>query len=138
MRSHRLRARTTFLFLALLTLASACARHPQTDDDEPLQPGDPVAVHVRNENFLDMNVFAFLGGVSRRLGTVTGNGSSDFSIDWAQVAGQSITLRAIPIGGNGTATTGSLSVSPGQMIEFTIAPVLRQSNATVHDPTRDD
>ncbi len=138
MPSFRIRARTTALALALLTVASACARHPETEDDEPLPRMDPIAVHVRNENFLDMNVYAVVGGMSRRLGTVVGNSSGDFSIDFAQSQGQSISLRAIPIGGAGSASTGSLNVGPGQAIEFRIAPVLRQSAAAVTEPPRDD
>lgn len=126
---------TAFALLLLTTLASACVRHPETEDDqEPQQKADPIAVHVRNENFLDMNVFVIVSGVSRRLGTVTGNSSGDFSVDWGISVGQSISLRAIPIGGRGSASTGSLSVGLGQMIDFVVAPVLTQSTVSVHEP----
>lgn len=118
----------------LLTLASACVRHPETEDDEPLPKGEPIAVHVRNENFLDVNVYAVISGVNRRLGTVSGNGSGDFSIDWGITVGQTISLRAIPIGGRGSASTGSLSIGLGQMIDFVVAPVLSQSTVSVHEP----
>lgn len=118
----------------LLTLASSCTRHPQTDDDEPLPKAEPIAVHVKNENFLDMNVFAVVGGVRRRLGTVSGNGAGDFSIDWDVTIGQSISLLAVPIGGRGSASTGSLSIGLGQMIDFVVAPVLTQSTVSVHEP----
>jgi hypothetical protein len=138
MTSHRLRAHTTVLALALLTLASACVRHPGTEDDQPTPKADPILVHVRNENFLDVNVFVVVSGVSRRLGTVTGNGSGDFSIDWGLGLGQSITLTAVPIGGRGSANSGQLSIGLGQVIDFTVAPVLRQSTVSVHEPPRDD
>jgi hypothetical protein len=130
------RARTSALALMLLTtLASACVRHPETEDDqEPQQKADPIPVHVRNENFLDMNVFVIVSGVSRRLGTVVGNSAGDFSIDWGISIGQTISLRAVPIGGRGSASTGSLSVGFGQMIDFVVAPVLTQSTVSVHEP----
>ena len=134
MTSHHFRARTTALALTLLTLASACVRHPETEDDQPAPKADPIMVHVRNENFLDMNVYVIVSGVSRRLGTVTGNGSSDFTVDWGLTIGQSISLQAIPIGGRGSSNSGQLSIGLGQVIDFTVAPVLRQSTVSVHEP----
>jgi hypothetical protein len=119
--------------LALIAVA-ACA-HNKNDVDEELMPRpDPIPVHVKNENFLDMNVFVVASGVSRRLGTVSGNGAGDFKVDWSVANGQSISITATPIGGRGAATSGSLNVGVGQMIDFTIAAQLRQSVATVHDP----
>ncbi|HEY2163791.1 MAG TPA: hypothetical protein VGH04_07375 [Gemmatimonadaceae bacterium] len=134
MTSFRFRSRSTALAMVLLALAAACSRHPQTEDEEPLVKPDPIHVHVRNENFLDVNVFMIVNGASRRLGTVTGNGSGDFTVDWGITIGQSIALRAVPIGGSGSANTGQLSIGLGEMIEFTVAPVLRQSTVSVHEP----
>jgi len=132
MTSRTTRARAVALSLLFLA-ASACVRHPQGDEEEPVK-GPPVLVHVRNENFLDMNIFVIVSGVSRRLGTVSGNSTGDFSIDWGLTIGQSITLQAIPIGGRGSASSGALSIGLGQMIDFTVAPVLRQSTVSVHEP----
>ena len=129
-RTYRARAITSSL---LLLAATACIRHPQGDEDEPVK-APPILVHVRNENFLDVNVFVVVSGVSRRLGTVSGNSTGDFSIEWGLTVGQSITLQAIPIGGRGSASSGPLSVGLGQMIDFTVAPVLRQSTVSVHEP----
>ena len=132
MTSRTTRARTAALSLLLLA-ASACIHHPQGDEEEPVK-GPPVLVHIRNENFLDMNVYVVVSGVNRRLGTVSGNSMGDFSIDWGLTIGQSITLLAVPIGGRGSASSGSLSIGLGQMIDFTVAPVLRQSTVSVHEP----
>lgn len=134
MTSLRFRSRTTALALMLLALATACVRHPETEDDQPPEKPEPIHVHVRNENFLDMNVYMIVNGVSRRLGTVTGNGAGDFTVDWGITVGQSISLQAIPIGGRGSANSGQLSIGLGQMIEFVVAPVLRQSTVSVHEP----
>lgn len=100
---------------------------------EDLRP-EPIPVHVRNENFLDMNVYVIVSGVARRLGLVTGNSAGDFKISWSLANGQSIVLRAVPIGGNGSVTSQALSVGEGQEIEFKIASTMRQSTAIVREP----
>jgi len=126
--THRLR-----LVAMFAVLLAACSRNKaQNDDFYPR--AEPIPVHVQNENFLDMNVFVVSSGVSRRLGLVTGNSAADFKIQWSIVNGQSISLTATPIGGRGSAGSGALNVSPGQMIDFKIGSVLRQSTATVRQP----
>ena len=129
MRSHPTRTRVALLFL--LATAS-CARHAQTGPEIDTRP-EPIPVHVKNENFLDMNIAVVVSGVSRRLGNVVGNGSGDFMIDGQLAMGRTLYLTATPIGGRGQGTSGGLSVGPGQMIEFTVGSTLRQSVATVHD-----
>ena len=128
-RSSTRRLRAAALLVVML---SACARNKGTEEFYPR--ADPIPVHVQNENFLDMNVFVVSSGVNRRLGLVTGNSAADFKIAWSVINGQNISLTAVPIGGRGSATSGSLSVGPGQMIDFKIGSVLRQSTATVHEP----
>jgi hypothetical protein len=119
--------------VALLLGAAACSRNAPPDL-EPDPRFDPIPVHVRNDNFLDVNVFVVAGGMSRRLGQVTGNSEADFSIAWSVASGQSVALMATPIGGRGSAYSGALTVGPGQMIDFRIGSVLRQSMATVRAP----
>jgi hypothetical protein len=120
-------------FCVMLMLAGGCFLRSKPGD-EPL-PHEPIPVRVRNENFLDVNVYASVGSVSRRLGTVTGNSVATFTIDWSAAIGQPIAMTAIPIGGGGArATTPGMQVGYGQMIFFTVAPVLRQSTASVGDP----
>lgn len=125
------------VFLAALTCVAlaACSHNksPDSDSDPDLRP-DPIPIHVKNENFLDVNVAVFAGGVSRRLGMVPGNTSADFSVNWSVANGSGLSLTAVPIGGNGSVNTGLLNVAPGQMIEFRIGSMLRQSTAVVHDP----
>jgi hypothetical protein len=129
MRSHPTRLRVALLFLLA---TAACARHAQTGPEIDTRP-EPIPVHVKNENFLDMNIAVVVSGVSRRLGNVVGNGSADFTIDGQLAMGRTLYLTATPIGGRGQGTSGGLSVGPGQMIDFTVGSTLRQSVATVHD-----
>jgi hypothetical protein len=119
--------------LVALVVLSACAKKTGPDL-EPDPTREPIPLHVKNENFLDMNVFVVVGGMSRRLGTVTGNGSVDLEIPYSLTYGQPFSLRAQPIGGSGAGISGILNVGYGQMVEFKIASILRQSAASVHEP----
>ena len=118
------------LVAAMSTLAtvSACSR-TQTAAGE-IAPATSIGLHVKNENFLDMDVFVVSQGVATRLGTVTGNASRDFMVD-GSLAAQGLSIVATPIGGNGRAGTGSLAVTPGQTIDFTIGSILRNSRVFI-------
>ena len=128
------RWRPVMLAIAFVAMVG-CHRQQQPDeDDDSFVPLPPVPVHVKNENFADVNINAIIGGVSRRLGTVTGNSVGDFVINYGLSPGQPIILTAIAIGGAGGVSSGSLLVAPGQMIDFRIGSVIRQSSASVRDP----
>lgn len=118
------------LFAATATIpaASACS-HTQEAGGE-VAPASAIGLHVKNENFLDMDVYAVSDGLATRLGTVSGNGSRNFVLD-GSMAVQDFRIVATPIGGNGRASTGSVTVSPGQTIEFTIGSTLRNSTVFI-------
>ncbi|HWH52363.1 MAG TPA: hypothetical protein VN651_12530 [Gemmatimonadaceae bacterium] len=116
--------------VAGVTLAAALvAGCSHQTNPAPRRP--PVPVHVINENFLDMNVSAVVGGVSRRLGDVTGNSTRDFEL--ASPYGEPVSLTAVPIGGRGSYVSGALNVGYGQVIVLHIASSLRQSIAVLRD-----
>jgi hypothetical protein len=123
-----------FIRAALVTIvmagSSACVRPPVNGEGD-VRP-TPVPLHVINENYLDVNVVVVSGGTRRRLGTVSGNSTGDFLIDWNLAEGRPITLLGTPIGGAGFASSGSLSIGPSEAIDFKIAATLRQSTASVH------
>ena len=128
------RTRARLVVLALLLLG-ACTRNQSAEMDMEEEPEhEPIHVHVRNENFLDVNVAVVAGGVARRLGQVSGNGVGDFTIAYSVANGQSIAVRAVPIGGNTSYTSQNLSVSSGQLIDVRLASILRQSSTVVRDP----
>lgn len=123
---------TRHLVLALVVAiagASAC-RSASPYDVEDAQPGN-VTLTVRNNNFNDVDVYAVSSGLATRIGTVTGNSSASFRLNPTLVSATDFRIVATPIGGNGRATTGPISVTPGQTIEFTIGPVLSQSTVSV-------
>lgn len=128
-------ARWSRVVLAALAVAGAvaCSRNPQPEIEDGISR-DPIVVHVKNENFLDMNMYAVSSGATRRLGTVTGNGSGEFSVPWSFASASGIVIVAQPIGSRGSASSPSLNVGPGQVVEFKVGSTLRLSTATVHDP----
>ncbi len=120
------------LAIAMIVALAACSRHQPGVDEEPLP--EPITVHVKNENFLAMNLSFVASSMSRRLGSVNGNSTGSFSVPWSLVYGQQVVIVATPIGGRGNAVTSGLTVDPGQVVEFRIAQVMNQSSAFVRDP----
>ncbi|MGH7617804.1 MAG: hypothetical protein ACREPM_11290 [Gemmatimonadaceae bacterium] len=130
--ASRARARLAVLAVALLV---ACAHNTQSNmeaDDDP--PREPIRVHVRNENFLDMNIAVVSSGVARRLGQVPGNSVGDFTVEFNLANGQSISISATPIGGSGRYQSPGLSLGSGQLVDVRIASTLRQSSTVVREP----
>jgi hypothetical protein len=128
------RARARLAVLALVMLGACTHNQSAEMDQEPELEREPIHLHVRNENFLDMNIAVISSGVARRLGQVSGNGVGDFNINYNLANGQSIAVRATPIGGNTLYTSPNLSVAGGQMIDLRIASTLRQSSTVVREP----
>ena len=118
-------------FAAVLAVAPACA-HPNAIDGSggDVVPTSPIGIVVRNDNFLDVDVFAVADGMSRRLGTVTGLSSGSFTLDPAY-ASRDLRIVATPIGGFGRASTGNLAVSSGDTVEFTVGSRLGNSSVFV-------
>jgi hypothetical protein len=94
--------------------------------------GETVELNVRNDNSRDMDVYVVSQGLGTRLGTVTAVSSARFTLDasYFPTSGD-FRIVATPIGGNGRASSGNLIVHGGQRIDFTIAPLLRASSASV-------
>jgi len=91
-----------------------------------------VGLVVQNQNFYDMDLYVVSEGLATRVGDVTGNSTARFTLDPSFFPSTELRIIATPVGGNGRASSGALSVAPGQTITFTIASVLRQSSATIH------
>lgn len=123
------------MFAALLAIApmalsiDACSGRTGEAGGEVV-PANSVGLDVKNQNFLDVDVFQIVDGFSTRLGTVTGNGTRHFLLDPA-VGSRDFHLIAVPIGGAGRASSGTLAVGPGQTIVFTVGAVLANSNVLI-------
>lgn len=128
----RQRRNTQWLAVVLACAFGAACQHNK--HPEPYERPDPIEIHVQSENFLDANIYIVAGGVQQRLGTVIGNSKANFTYQWNNGLATGVVMEAVTIGGQGTGRSITLSVNPGQVIEFKIASVLRQTFATVHDP----
>lgn len=119
------------LAVAPLAVApTACGRTGEAAGE--VVPMNAVGLEVRNDNFLDVDVFSVVDGLSTRLGTVTGNSTRHFVLDPA-VGSRDFHLIAVPIGGAGRASSGQLAVGGGQTIVFTVGAVLRNSTVTIRN-----
>lgn len=105
--------------------------HRGTFANPPAGTQGTVGLVVQNQNFYDMDVYVVSEGLATRIGDVGGNSSAHFTLDPSFFPSSEFRIIATPVGGNGRASSGPLSVGPGQTINFTIAPVLRQSSATI-------
>lgn len=127
-----LRFHRTLLIALLATVGSACAhgRNAFRPADGAAANGS-VTLAVNNNNFADVDVYVVSEGLATRLGTVTGNSKDTFRLDPSFFPAGDLRIVATPIGGNGRASSGPLNVAGGQTIVFNIAPVLRQSSASI-------
>ncbi len=110
---------------------TACSHSNEAAGD--VVPMEGLALHVANDNFLDMDVYAVSDGVATRVGTVTGNGARDFRIRGSLAINGDLRIVATPIGGAGRASTGSLSVAAGQTIDFRIGSTLANSSVFIRN-----
>ena len=108
--------------------ATACGRANESGGE--VVPASAIGLDVKNQNFLDVDVFSIVDGLSTRLGTVTGNGSRHFLLD-PLVGTRDFHVIAVPIGGSGRASSGRVAVGPGQTVIFTVGAVLQNSNVVV-------
>lgn len=101
--------------LAATTLACASGPRPQAER---------ATIAVENQAFADMNVYVRdTGGGRRRLGTATGLTTTVFTIPAALVGnGREVHFEIDPIGGQRTALSNSLYVTPGDQVRMVIPP----------------
>ncbi|MEP6991497.1 MAG: hypothetical protein ABJA80_11265 [bacterium] len=125
----RLRVALLGIALALPSLASTGCRSGGAY--EAANVPDGVGLVVRNDNSYDLDVYAVADGLATRIGNVNGISTREFSLSGSMYGAADFRIVATPIGGNGRASTGSIVVSRGSTVYFTIGPVLRQSTVSI-------
>ena len=82
---------------------------------------DVVTVKVENQNWLDMRIYAIVGGFAHRLGTVGSFGSEEFTLRKGWI-GPSDVIRmvAVPIGSRAVNYAQEVLVVPGDYVEYRI------------------
>ena len=86
-------------------------------------PQEETTVRVRNQSFLDHNVYVLNGGARSRLGTVTGNSTAVLRIPPSFVQpGVLLRFIADPIGSRATPVSDQIAVVPGDEVTLIIPP----------------
>jgi hypothetical protein len=87
------------LLLVFAAMGPLGCRGPQEGFGARRQALQPIQIHVENNNFLDVTVYARTGGVNLRLGNVTGKTSGRLTLDPRRVnLSSGLQLRVDPIG----------------------------------------
>jgi hypothetical protein len=115
----------TGLGLAALALGMACRGPAAPQAAAPSR--QPAVVHVTNDNWMDVGIYAVRDGVRSYLGSVTTCDTASFRIPWAIIGPGELQLQADPIGGLAVYTTDRIFVREGTHIELRVANVLAHS-----------
>lgn len=120
-------------WLAALGALLACGGNPAPDSEPDLRPVGPVRLEVENRSWTDAAIYLLSGGLTRRVGFVTGVSTRTFWVSAAElgVTGE-IRLQAHPIGSRSSLTTETLLVHPGQLVRFTLENHLASSAVGVY------
>lgn len=102
--------------VALLAVVPACAGRGAVQETGPA-----TVLLVRNDNYLDHNIYLIEGGQRIRLGTARGLTTSRFRIPSRYVFGVSVLqFLADPIGGTVSPVSERLNITPGDEITLVI------------------
>jgi hypothetical protein len=132
---YRLTSRFASALAGVLLVAPACflvnraksEGGPAADAAE-----EEIVLSVTNHNYLDVVIYVLQGGVSTRVGTVTGSSAADFVLRERLFGqGRVIQLLGDPIGSTDFARTETILVQRGQRIEWTLETDLRRSSVSV-------
>jgi hypothetical protein len=119
--------------VVVLAALASCSRPQPEDLPDPESPEGDVAFVVENRRSDDVVVELIRDGQRQRLGMVTAQNRSAFTVHWRQVSNSSrLVLSVHPIGSNSRYITETLLLRPGSEVELTVNQVLRQSTVSVY------
>ena len=109
----------TVLLGLSLALAGCASRRSTTDTNPATQ--EETSLVVRNDSYLDHNIYLLQGLQRIRMGTARGLASTRLTIPRQYVFGVSaLQFLADPIGGNVTPVSERINVSPGDEVHLVI------------------
>lgn len=118
------------LALAAALMVGACAPAVQQSAGNHSNPQATVA--VRNDNWLDVNVYLVRGAQRVRLGSVPSMSNAEFRIPQQYVLGVSdVTFQADPLGSSETYTSPPIQVYDGARVQLKIENQMRLSSFAV-------
>ena len=126
-------ARGILLLLLGVGAVSACHHAKQEDRATPDTAPVDVPLEVDNHNWLDVVIYVLHDGDRSRVGIANASSQSSFVLP-ARLVGQGHELRLLghPIGGEGGTVTETVTVQPGQYIEWTLESDLSRSAIGVY------
>jgi hypothetical protein len=107
---------------------SGCGGEPRPNPFTATARPPVVAVQVRNNNYLDVVVYALRDGGRMRLGTVTGNCNAILKVSTDIATMQGFRLQADPVGSRESYVTEVIYAQPGAAIVLDVASVLSMSS----------
>lgn len=129
-----MRARRGALLLLVGFAAGAGCHHAKhADQPEPDTSPVDVPLEIDNHNWLDVVIYVLHDGERSRIGIANASSQSSFVLP-ARMVGQGHELRLLchPIGGEGGTVTETVTVQPGQYIEWTLENDLNRSAIGVY------
>ena len=126
-------ARGALILLLGLVAVPACHHANNTDQVTPDTTPVDVPLEIDNHNWLDVVIYVLHDGERSRVGIANASSQSSFVLP-ARMVGQGHELRLLghPIGGEGGTVTETVTVQPGQYIEWTLENDLNQSAIGVY------
>ena len=119
------------LFGALLS--SACATNRPSSHLASAQSTAPK-VTVRNDNWLDVVIYAVHGNSRFRVGTVGGSSTQTFRLVGEVANGTTpLQLLADPIGSSNTYMTDPVTLNPGQRLELQVGSTISISTFAIRN-----
>jgi len=123
--------RAAFLTLTVAALVAVPAAAQTADEERSEKPR--TTVHVINDNWNDMTVYAVTNGYRRRLGTVTSFTSRVLTLPpTLLILNDELRLVADPIGSRGVYVSEPLVVNAGDVVEWTVRNNIRLSNIFIY------
>jgi hypothetical protein len=124
--------RTVLTAIFLLVPGCASSGHKGdllADESEPAE----VTVQVISRNFNDVVVYLHVGAGRYRLGTATGNKTTEFQVPWSRFGDRSrVGLSAEQIGDDLRATVDLQQVNKGDLVVWALENGLGSSSIQVH------
>lgn len=131
MRSAVLRVAAPFAIAAVAACASGGGSRRGYGGPRVYVDSNVVQVQVKSDYVGPLDLYLVSDGVATRLGDVSGPNLENFVIDPTQFDIHDLRVVAVPVGGYGRASTGLLNVRRGNVVQFNIAPTLRQSTTFI-------
>jgi hypothetical protein len=113
-------------------LSSACATNRVSEQQRMADRNAAAKMTVRNDNWLDVVIYAVHGTSRIRVGTVAGSSTQTFRLTSETVNGTTpLQILADPIGSSSTYITEPVTLSRGQRLELQVGSTISISTFAI-------